>query len=192
MARPKRVDGEPTAKQRMEDAFWDMLADIPYHKMASREICKRAGVSHNAFYYHFENLNDMAHQLLDGLFIPELPLSLLSIVDGDLTSTQGIEAIPDLPSRLSKMRLLASSGSPELAGLVSDEVLKAWLRAIGTDESELSDEDYIDLTFIIGGIMALLGSGIVPSESAALASFAEREVGQGVIRKMAGLSSSNR
>ena len=82
MARPKRIEGEPTARQRMEDAFWGMLADMPYHKMTSREVCKRSGVSHNSFYYHFENLDDMARQMLNGLFVPELPLALLSVVDG--------------------------------------------------------------------------------------------------------------
>ena len=73
MARPKRIEGEPTARQRMEDAFWGMLADMPYHKMTSREVCKRSGVSHNSFYYHFENLDDMARQMLNGLFVPERP-----------------------------------------------------------------------------------------------------------------------
>lgn len=188
MARPKRIDGEPTAKQRMEDAFWDMLGDMPYHKMTSREICNRAGVSHNAFYYHFENLDEMARSLLDGLFVQELPYALLAMVDGGFGKSEDIEAIPDLPQRLSRMRLLVRSGSPELVNLVSDMVLGAWLQTIKADESALTEEDRIDLAFIIGGIMALLGSEIVPSESVALTSFTEREVGRGVMKTMVRLS----
>ena len=153
MARPKRIEGEPTARQRMEDAFWGMLADMPYHKMTSREVCKRSGVSHNSFYYHFENLDDMARQMLNGLFVPELPLALLSLVDGSGETAARLEGIPDLQQRLSRMRLLVSNGSP---GIV--------------------------------GIMALLGSDAVPSESRAIATFAEREVGRGVIRKMAAIA----
>ena len=188
MARPKRIDGEPTARQRMEEAFWDMLGDMPYHKMTSRENCKRAGVSHNAFYYHFENLDEMARSLLDGLFIQELPYALLAMVDGDFGKSEDIKGIPDLPQRLSRMRLLVRSGSLELVNLVSDMVLEAWLQTIKADESALTKEDRIDLTFIIGGIMALLGSNIIPSESEALTSFAEREVGQGAMKTMVRLS----
>ncbi len=188
MARPKRIEGEPTARQRMEDAFWGMLADMPYHKMTSREVCKRSGVSHNSFYYHFENLDDMARQMLNGLFVPELPLALLSLVDGSGETAARLEGIPDLQQRLSRMRLLVSNGSPGIVGLVRDEVLSAWLRAIGASEDALSAEDRIDLTFVIGGIMALLGSDAVPSESRAIATFAEREVGRGVIRKMAAIA----
>ena len=67
-------------------------------------------------------------------------------------------------------------------------VLEAWLQTIKADESALTKEDRIDLTFIIGGIMALLGSNIIPSESEALTSFAEREVGQGAMKTMVRLS----
>lgn len=184
MARPKRIEGEPTARQRMEEAFWKTLADMPYHKMTSREVCKRSGVSHNTFYYHFENLDDMARRMLDGLFTPELPLALLSMVDGDRKASIGIEGVPELQQRLSKMRLLVSSGSTELVVLVQSNVLKAWFKTLGVKKSELSQEDLIDLTFVVGGITALLGSGIVPSDPSDIASFAEREVGRGVIRKM--------
>lgn len=188
MARPKFREGEPTARQRMEDAFWDMLGDMPYHKMTSREICNRASVSHNAFYYHFDNLDEMAHSLLDGLFVQELPYALLAMVDSGFGRSEDIKRIPDLPQRLSKMRLLVRSGSPELVNLVSDMVREAWLQTIKADESALTQEDRIDLTFIIGGIMTLLGSEIIPSKSAALTSFAEREVGQGVMKTMVRLS----
>ncbi len=53
MARPKRVEGEKAARERMEDAFWNMLSEMPYHEMTGKELRGRAGVSHNTFYYYY-------------------------------------------------------------------------------------------------------------------------------------------
>ena len=38
MARPKRIEGEKTAYERMEDAFWEMLAEMPYNASTSFSV----------------------------------------------------------------------------------------------------------------------------------------------------------
>lgn len=192
MARPKRVEGEKTAYERMEDAFWEMLAEMPYHKMTGKEICIRAKVSHNSFYYHFDNMDDMAQKLFDRLVVPELPGIVLSALGTDNTALDGIKMIPDWDKRFFRMVLLANSGSPLLVNLVKSAVMKAWIQALGIKEADLSDEDRIDIAFILGGMFTLLGDGISSSDPEALSSFSEREVGQGVLKKIASLANRDR
>ena len=56
MARPRKDQEGPTAVERMEEAFWEILAEKPYAQITVSEIAKRAQVNKNAFYYHFDGL----------------------------------------------------------------------------------------------------------------------------------------
>lgn len=187
MARPRRIEGEQTARERMEEAFWAMLAEMPYNAMTAREVCVRARVSHNAFYYHFEGLDDMARKLFDRLTETDLPRALLSML-GSGVEASDLAAVPQLGERFGRLRLLAGSGSPYLAGLVRSEVRAAWLEAVGAAESELSENDRTDIDFVLGGIMAILASDRPLDAPSALASFAERDLGRAVIQRMSRLS----
>lgn len=188
MARPKQIEGEKTAYERIEDAFWDMLEEMPYHKMTGKEICTRAKVSHNSFYYHFDNMDDMAQKLFDRMIVPEIPAMFLSAFGAGNRIFESIERIPDCEKRFSRMCLLAGSGSPFLIALVRDAVMDAWFQAVGINERDLTVEDRIDLIFICGGAFAVLSSGMASFDSEALRTFPEREVGHGVMEKMTTLA----
>lgn len=184
MARPKRIDGEKTAFERLEDAFWEMLAEMPYPKITGKEICIRAQVSHNSFYYYFDNVDDMAQKLFDRLVAPVPPAIMLSALNADVSIIESAEKIPDKEKSLSRMVLFANSGSPELTNLAKHAVIKAWLQALDIDEKDLSSEDQLDITFIFGGVFALLSSDMILPVPEVLSAFSEREVGQGVLKKI--------
>ncbi len=170
--------------ERMEDAFWDMLAEMPYHQMTGRELRARAGVSHNTFYYHFANMDDMARDIFDRLAAPEVPAALMGAVMGGVGTSQGFaERVPGFELRFARMRLLAASGSPLLVGFVRDAVVRAWLSAIGLAEDDLTTDDRIDLTYAFGGIIALFGSDLT-GDPQAMAAFSRREMGQAVFTTM--------
>lgn len=188
VARPKRVEGQKGAYERMEDAFWEMLAEMPYRRMTGKEVCARAQVSHNSFYYHFENMNDMAHKMFDRLVLPEIPSAMLRSVGADMPLAGNIASIPDFEQRLNRMRLFARDGSPFLADLLRTSIKNAWFAAMGIDENELTAADQVDLTFIFGGYLALFGSDFDPLNSGAVAAFPQREVGRGAIRGLAVLA----
>jgi AcrR family transcriptional regulator len=191
MARPKRVEGEKTAYERIEDAFWELLAQKPYHEMTGKQIRDRAGVSHNTFYYYFENLDDMARKIFNRMATPEVPLALMAAMVEGLGATRGIaERIPDFEQRFTRMRLLAASGSPLLLGLLRNAVVRAWLSAVNLDEADLSVADRADLTFAFGGLMALLGSDL-SSDAQVVNEFYHREIGQGVFRTITRLAARN-
>ena len=45
MARPRKDQEGPTAVERMEEAFWEILAEKPYAQITVGEIAKRAQVN---------------------------------------------------------------------------------------------------------------------------------------------------
>ncbi|MDO4532206.1 MAG: TetR/AcrR family transcriptional regulator [Coriobacteriia bacterium] len=187
MARPKRVAGEKTAYERMEDAFWEMIAEMPYHKMTGKELRERAGVSHNTFYYYFSDMDDMACKLFEGLNIAEGPMTVFAAMQQGKHPASVVATIPDFSERYRKLCLLAGSGSPMLVGMLRKAAITAWLSAAGLSEADLTSEDRIDLEFAFGGGIALLASGMIDDPSA-LAGFPDREVGHGILTKLQNLA----
>ena len=43
-------------------ALAEIMAVKPFHEISVTEVCKKAGVSKNTFYRHFENLSDVIYQ----------------------------------------------------------------------------------------------------------------------------------
>lgn len=185
MARPKRIAGVKTAYERMEDAFWEMLAEMPYHDMTSKELCVRAGVSHNTFYYHFQDLDDVARKALARVEIEKGPLTVLEMLRQARPAEDAIAALPGFRERYRKLHLIAGSGSALLVGLLQRTAMDAWLNAAGIEESDLTPEDRVDLAFVFSGVIGLMGSAEDPI---VLAGFPEREVGRGALAKLQSLA----
>ena len=43
-------------------ALAEIMAEKPFHEISVTEVCKKAGISKNTFYRHFENLSDVIYQ----------------------------------------------------------------------------------------------------------------------------------
>lgn len=57
MPRPHYKKGDDTARDKLEAAFWDALAEGPYEGISVVGLCRAAGVNKNTFYYHFDNID---------------------------------------------------------------------------------------------------------------------------------------
>lgn len=53
MPRPRHDSEVLPAKERLENAFWELLADRDYRKITVTDVVSEAGVNRNSFYYHF-------------------------------------------------------------------------------------------------------------------------------------------
>lgn len=60
MPRPRRDSEILPAKERLENAFWELLAERNYHKITVTDIVRVADVNRNSFYYHFSGLPELA------------------------------------------------------------------------------------------------------------------------------------
>lgn len=60
MPRPRHDSEVLPAKERLENAFWELLADRDYRKITVTDVVSEAGVNRNSFYYHFSGLPELA------------------------------------------------------------------------------------------------------------------------------------
>lgn len=60
MPRPRRDSEILPAKERLENAFWELLSEREYNKITVTDIVRTADVNRNSFYYHFSGLPELA------------------------------------------------------------------------------------------------------------------------------------
>lgn len=184
MARPRRDAEGPSAQERVIGAFWDMLAEGAYADIKVAALARRAHVSVNTLYYHFENIGEVARRALDGNLDPALSAAILS------GSLDGQPAEPFDEARFARVLLFARSGSAELTGMLAASLRAHWVAAAGIDETKLSEDDKRDLAFIFGGAVAMLGDSSL-DDGPQVAGFFARPLGASVAQTMRELARSS-
>lgn len=197
MARPRKDTSGPGARERLANAFWTMLSEMTYSEMTVSAISSRAKVNHNTFYYYFGSIEEMARVLFDENMLPELPKMLLPVLSGgvcDLSTAQGLdgaEALPDLSAHFSRARLFAQSDSSLLVRILRDSIRKLWLDAVGLEEGDLSVAESDQLTYIFGGLVALIATMGEDASPERMAQFVESPAGRGIFATLSRIAAAD-
>ena len=157
MPRPRYETGEKTARERLEDAFWECLAEKPFEKITVADVTKLAAVNRNTFYYHYEDMNDLARTVAaETALEPELVKYIFTqVLQGG--GSEVLERIPGIDQRADRVYLLAGKHSNvELRQMLRDALICVWSKAFDVDFDELDQEGRIAVEFVLGGIMAII------------------------------------
>ena len=176
MARPRHSETELTAYTRISEAYWAELAEKDYSKITITSLARRAGVNHNLLYYYFENIDDMAIRFFEenttGQFSAQYFISAL---------LQGEDISPTLDesvlTKLKRVKLYARGDSAYLTGIFQKALIKTWLDGSKQSWDSLSQEDRLDLLFVIGGLTSILGETDLANTPEQMLSFSKREIG---------------
>lgn len=159
MARPRKDCEGPSAKRRMEDAFWKALREKPFSKISVADIAQLAQVNRNAFYYHFDNMADLARAAIAGRIPISLFRSLLPCLKRGDQPLPSVLHDPATEENYAKLWLLAGPhGTYELANIAKSTLIGAWLDEFGLEGDDLNESDLVSLTFIVGGMFNVIGA----------------------------------
>ena len=153
MARPRKDQDGPSAQERIESACWELMED-PACKINVSTICKRAKVNHNTFYYHYENIDDMADQLFAHNVSTEVTRAVLMVLVDRNQAIEYAATIHDIDMRLSHMCLMARSALT--SGRLRMHIIDMWLYLLGVEKAQLTTEEQVSLDFISHGVIGLL------------------------------------
>lgn len=154
MARPKYQEGERTARERLEDAFWELLAQHPVGEITVGMLCAQAGCNRGTFYYHFEGIEDMAARVA----AESLPDQISALVRGYLADGSSPIGFDDAARcDIERLCLLVGShGSSEFARAVKAALVKSRLDDLGVEWDELDARARIIVAFMADGILGAL------------------------------------
>lgn len=160
MARPRKNQEGPSARERIVEAFWQLMGEAPYADVTIRGLCARAQVNPNTFYRYFECMDELAQRAFQENLDPGFPALLMRLVTASSEGGSARETVSDIgiEPRLERMQLFARSGSSALVGLVHDAIRDAWLSSLGRRLEDLGPDELADFTAIIGAVMALFSS----------------------------------
>ena len=180
MERQRRdLDGK-NAFERIEDAFWHLLAEKPFNKITISALSKTAQVNHNLIYYYFDNVEDMAKQLFERTVSGDIPQHILSMLLNENASHENIIHSPELMMRISRARLFMRSDSSYLNSIVKEKLQSEWLTAVGVERSQLTDSERADIEFIFSGIVSVVGSPLFDENPEAIATLYQRPLGRAI------------
>lgn len=156
MARPKNDQPGPNAKERMANAFWEVLEEKSYERMTVRDIAEHTQINRNAFYYHFQNMDALA----EWAFAREVPTEIprLMLFKGPDEVCKFLSD-PVNEERVRRVRLAVSDhGSKIFAGLLKEEFIHAWCEVLEIDPETFSRQQRIVADFIAGGMFAVMAN----------------------------------
>ncbi len=157
MARPKYEANSLHAREALIHAFWECLEQEALKDISVLGICRRAHLNRNTFYYHFETMEDMIDAAVSETLSFDVammlairpatnPLDLVSAFEGE-----------GMKERFDHVVLLAGKNSTvALQEKLKDSLRAVWYEVLGVRESDVSQEEKLELEFCLGGIMALL------------------------------------
>lgn len=184
MGRPKYEQGDITAKRKIENAFWEMLSEMPFNKITARSLSKRAGVNHNTFYRHFSSIEQLAHEVFEESLIREIPAKF---IQSDSVNIQS----PKIPKdSYKKVLLYARSESQLLIGILRNAIEKVWLETIGVSKESLSLNQVIDLDIIFGGIIFLMGDTSIAPDTDIITNITSRPLGKEMVATLQAIHES--
>ena len=161
MPRPRRDSEILPAKERLENAFWELLSEREYRKITVTDIVRTADVNRNSFYYHFTGLPELADSaILHAVENTPLPSAPNANFNPDNEWRKHVTALlrePEQRRRLDRLALLAGPhSSPELVESLQDFGRLTLISVLGLDADHLDLKTDLMLDFTVGGMLAVL------------------------------------
>lgn len=196
MARPKADSNIPSARERIEDAFWEMLESTPFSQITVSAISSKAGVNHNTFYYHFSSIEDLAEKVFVENMLQELPTIMLPVLSGGASeSSRSAGGVPN-PTEFSfhflRARFYAASDSALLTSILRDSITRLWLDAAEIEEPQLNQTERDQLAFIFGGIVSMIAEMGDDADVGRMAELVESPLGKGILASLTAIAERDR
>lgn len=155
MGRPRKEE-EGKARQALMDAFWELLAEDDYAQLSIRALSNHAHVNHNTFYRYFESIDDLAKKAFEEVVPKHAPEILRKAV-----ALEGINPFVFFNYAMFRdyshfARLFIMSDSLYLNQVMQDTIKRIWLDYLDVQEEDLTEEERIAVSFVLGGLISAM------------------------------------
>ena len=188
MGRPRKDSTEPSARERIISAFWELLDEMPYPEIKVSALLRRSGVSPNTLYRHFDGYDALVETALNEALDARLASAMVS------GESWGSALAPDAAARFRRVALFASDGSGILPSILKRSLKELWMKEMGLRQESLDALTALELDFMFAGVVEMLGRigrGDLHADQSVVQRFFERPLGTGILETMRSISSSS-
>lgn len=178
MSRPRKEDGQK-ALENLEEAFWSLLERCPYEEITIKALTMEAKINHNTFYYHFQNMDEMA----ECFFRKRIPTDVLPGFSLDLSNM--IEMLEKKDSEdyrnWQRISLFTCRGSEVLESIFRNVLRDNWFNGNPNIRKEDLDEGQMSLVdFIESGLVDLIAHSRRNNSFSVLVSFMKSPIAEAI------------
>lgn len=146
----------PEAKQRLVDAFWELLEDNRINEISVTKLVAKAGCNRGTFYYHYTDIDELtlAAVRLELLGDKNIPTEIFNLVTGT-TNHAATELLSG--SRMRRISLAMRHGGREIVEKsVKTVIFDIWHAVLCPDGTELLPETRAIIEYTSSGVLGLL------------------------------------
>ncbi len=157
MGRPRKNAGSINAKQRIGEAFWELLEENELREITVGMITAKAQCNRGTFYYHYQDIEDLLDSLLTKLLVDTsvLPEGLMRMATDD---TYNIFDNLD-PIFVHRMTLAIDRvGLSAAYGKMRAVTHEIWGYVLAAGEKGLTPEAEAFIDYYIGGVICMLAA----------------------------------
>lgn len=156
MARPKRIDGVPTAKEAVEAEFWKLYEQKSLERITVKEVCEGAGVNKTTFYYHFQDIQEVLASIEEQCLPLEAPDMLADMLATSDKAKLVTEFLGNMGDRFERYCILLSSrGDPGFAKRAKETMALRWCEKLDIDYDTLPPDARLTIRFVMGGASSI-------------------------------------
>jgi AcrR family transcriptional regulator len=157
MARPRKNQEQPEAKQRILEAFWELLEDDTPQSITVAKIAEKAHCNRGTFYYHFDDMDDLLNYAIESELFGEhgIPYDIFDLVSG---TSEDIARTILTKGRMDRFILIVKKygGTDALEKKIKGIMIKMWQTVLCYGSDELPTETRFILEYAVGGMFRLL------------------------------------
>ena len=156
MGRPRKQQGVPDAKQRIVDAFWELLETHTLREMTVGMLVRRAGCNRGTFYYHYTDIDALVFSAVEAEMLRDktMAVDLFNIASGtgDPASSSLLQG-----TRFERLSLIIRQGGSESVGaVIKSIIIDMWQAVLCEDECELKTESRVVIEYASSGLLGVI------------------------------------
>lgn len=152
MARPKKEEGVPTARETIKESFWRLYRDRPFEKISVKEVCEEANINKTTFYYHFQDLRAVLDEIEEDSLPLEAPQMIAALVRPVAKEEVVSTFIGNMGERFERYCILLSSkGDPDFAKQAKQIMTQRWCEELDIEYDKLPSDIKMAIRFLMGG-----------------------------------------
>lgn len=164
MARPRKVEGAPGAREMLLQAFWGLLASNQLDEISVGMVARAAGYNRGTFYYYFADKDALVEAAVESE-LHDVPRTVLRLI----TEADAMERSDLFGNRLVRLSLFMSHGGRDIVERnVKDYILATWTTLLVPDGGQVKPGTRLILEYMSSGMVGLLAYlGTLREEDAA-------------------------
>lgn len=152
MARPKKEEGVPTARETIKESFWRLYRDRPFEKISVKEVCEGVNINKTTFYYHFQDLRAVLDEIEEDSLPLEAPQMIAALVRPVAKEEVVSTFIGNMGERFERYCILLSSkGDPDFAKQAKQIMTQRWCEELDIEYDKLPSDIKMAIRFLMGG-----------------------------------------